>query len=104
MVIPIVFLHKMASAYSRQNWVTKIRVNRRWLLEENEIRDGVADAFQKLLIEEDEWRVDFLKGWGSMSLYLELPFSSEEVGVARLDMCKEKTLGPNGFIIGFLAI
>ena len=48
------FFPKMASAYSRKYWVAKIRVNGRWLLEENEIKDGMVDAFHKPLTKGDE--------------------------------------------------
>lgn len=39
------FFCKMAKAHSRRNFLAKIKINGTWILEENEIKDGVFQAF-----------------------------------------------------------
>ena len=39
------FFHRMASAYHRNNSLEKIKINGEWLLEEQEIREGIANVF-----------------------------------------------------------
>ena len=74
--------------------MAKIRVNGSWLLEKNKIKDGMTNKFHKLLTEKDEkeillrW-VDFWRLGSHNSACLELPFSSEEVEAALLDLSKE---------------
>ncbi|RVX23910.1 hypothetical protein CK203_000153 [Vitis vinifera] len=36
----------------------KIKINGRWLEEEREVREGVVNAFQQLLSEEQSWKAD----------------------------------------------
>ena len=43
------FFHKMANAHRRRNNVDRIKINSVWLLEENEIKEGVVRAFLSLL-------------------------------------------------------
>ena len=43
------FFHKMANAHRRRNNVDKIKINRAWLTEENDIREGIVNAFKMLL-------------------------------------------------------
>ena len=43
------FFHKMANAHKRMNNVDKISINGVWLLEENEIKEGLVDVFRSLL-------------------------------------------------------
>ena len=45
------FFHRMASAHRRNNSLERIKINGDWLLEEQEIREGIANAFQNLLSE-----------------------------------------------------
>ena len=45
------FFHRMASAHRRNNSLERIKINGEWLLEEQEIREGIANAFQNLLSE-----------------------------------------------------
>ena len=46
----------MAKAHSRRNFLAKIKINGTWILEENEIKDGVFQAFWNLLPESGNWR------------------------------------------------
>ena len=43
------FFHRMASAHCRNNSLERIKINGEWLLEEQEIREGIANAFKNLL-------------------------------------------------------
>ena len=36
----------------------KIKINGVWLSEEQEVRNGIVDAFQRLLTEDSEWKAD----------------------------------------------
>ena len=36
------YFHRMANAHKRRNWLRKIKINRMWCLEENEIQEGVG--------------------------------------------------------------
>ncbi|KAL6332055.1 hypothetical protein AAG906_020734 [Vitis piasezkii] len=79
----------MGNAHRRRNWLAKIKVNGRWLMEENEIRDSVVGAFQNLLIKEGDWRPD-IRG-----LSFEI-LGEEEVFAALSDLGKEKAPSPDG--------
>ncbi|KAL6348556.1 hypothetical protein AAG906_016066 [Vitis piasezkii] len=50
------FFHKMANAHRRRNNVDRIKINGAWLTEENDIREGIANAFKTLLSNPGEWR------------------------------------------------
>ena len=68
----------------------RIKVSGVWLSEEQEVRMGIVDAFQRLLTEDSEWKADI----GGLILNqisqqeadtLELPFMEEEVHSALMD-------------------
>ena len=46
------FFHRMANAHRRNNSLEKIKINGGWLEEEQEVREGIVNAFQRLLSEE----------------------------------------------------
>ena len=46
------FFHRMANAHSRRNWLSKLKVNGCWYTEENDLKNSVVGAFQKLYSEE----------------------------------------------------
>ena len=46
------FFHRMANAHRRNNSLEKIKINGGWLEEEQEVREGLVNAFQRLLSEE----------------------------------------------------
>ncbi|RVW67635.1 putative ribonuclease H protein [Vitis vinifera] len=50
------FFHKMANAHRRRNNVDRIKINGAWLTEENDIREGIANAFKTLLSNPGDWR------------------------------------------------
>ena len=84
----------------------RIKINGVWLSEEQEVRTGIVDAFQRLLTEDSEWKADI----GGLNLNqisqqeadtLELPFMEEEVHLALMDMNGDKAPGPDGFTVSF---
>ncbi|RVW31161.1 putative ribonuclease H protein [Vitis vinifera] len=100
------FFHRMANAHRRNNSLDRIKINKVWLTEEQEVREGIVNAFQQLLSEEPGWRVDI----GGLHLHrlsfqeaenLELPFSEEEIHFALLEMNSDKALGSDGFTVAF---
>ncbi|RVW31717.1 hypothetical protein CK203_095304 [Vitis vinifera] len=50
------FFHRMASAHRRNNCMERVKINEEWLLEEQEIREGIANAFKELLSEDSGGR------------------------------------------------
>ncbi|RVX09051.1 Transposon TX1 uncharacterized 149 kDa protein [Vitis vinifera] len=74
------FFHKMANAHKRRNNVDRIKINGEWLTEENDIREGIANAFKTAL---------------------ESPFMEEEVFDALVGCNGDKAPGPDGFSMAF---
>ena len=96
----------MANAHRRNNSLDKIKINGVWLTEEQDVREGVANAYHQMLSENAEWKVDI----GGLQLdhlslqeteNLELPFSEEEVCSALMEMNGDKAPGPDGFTVAF---
>ncbi|RVX23479.1 putative ribonuclease H protein [Vitis vinifera] len=52
------FFHRMASAHHRNNSLDRIKINEEWLSEEQEVREGIANAFYQLLSEDTGWKAD----------------------------------------------
>ena len=48
----------MATVHRRSNSLDRIKINGKWLSEEQEVREGVVNAFQQLLSENLEWKAD----------------------------------------------
>ena len=46
------FFHRMANALRRNDSLDKIKINGVWLNEDQEVREGIVDAFQHLLSKE----------------------------------------------------
>ena len=46
------FFHRIANAHRRNNSLDKIKINGGWLADEQEVREGIVNAFQQLLSEE----------------------------------------------------
>ena len=100
------FFHRMASAHRRNNYLERIKINGEWLLEEQEIREGIASAFQSLLSEDKGWKADI----GGLQLdqisqqeaeSLERPFTEDEIYVALMEMNGDKAPGPDDFTMTF---
>ena len=84
----------------------RIKISGVWLSEEQEVREGVANAYQQLLSKNSEWKADI----GRLQLEqinqqeagnLELPFSEVEVHSALMDMNGDKAPGLDGFTVAF---
>ncbi|RVX06120.1 hypothetical protein CK203_018748 [Vitis vinifera] len=73
----------MANAHRRRNNVDRIKINGAWCLEENEIREGIGNAFKLLL--SSSGVASFISGLQLETLdqldasTLESPFTEEEV-------------------------
>ena len=46
----------MANAHRRNNSLNKIKINGVWLSEEQDVREGVANAYQQMLLENSDWK------------------------------------------------
>ena len=100
------FFHRMANAHSRRNWLSKLKVNGCWHSKDNNLKNSVVGAFQKLYSEEEGWRpcIDGLSFMGlvnSEAEGLEIPSSEEQVFVALSNLGKDKALEPDGFTMAF---
>ena len=96
------FFHRMANAHNRRNWLSKLKVNGCWYTEENDLKNSMVGAFQKLYSEEGVWRpcidgLSYMRLARSEAEGLEIPFSEEEVFVALSNLGKDKALGSDGF-------
>ena len=100
------FFHRMTNAHRRNNSMEKIKINGRWLEEEREVREGVVNAFQQLLLEEQSWKAD-IEGMQLQRLSnakaegLEQPFTKAEIHAALMGMNGDKAPGPDGFTVAF---
>ena len=52
------FFHRMANAHRSNNSLDIIKIDGVWLLEEQEMREGVAHAYQQMLFEDSGWKAD----------------------------------------------
>ena len=96
----------MANAHRRNNSLDRIIINGKWLTEDQEVREGIVNAFQNLLSEELGWRAD-IEGLQLNQLnsreaeVLKLPFTEEEIHFALIEMKGDKAPGPDGFTVAF---
>ena len=100
------FFHRMTSAHRRNNSLDRIKINGEWLSEEQEVREGIANAFHQLLSEDTGWKADI----GRLQLdqisqqeeeNLESLFTENEVHTALMEMNGDKAPGPDGFTMAF---
>ena len=96
----------MTNAHRSNNSLYRIKIDGVWLLEEQEVREGVANAYQQMLSEDSRWKADI----GRLQLdqisqqeaeNLEIPFSENEIQLALMEMNGDKALGPDGFTMAF---
>ncbi|RVW55063.1 hypothetical protein CK203_066961 [Vitis vinifera] len=83
------------------NSLDRITINGEMLTEDQEVREGIVNAFQNLLSEEPGWRADIeglqLKQLNSREAEnLEVPFSEEEIHFALMEMRGDKAPGRMG--------
>ncbi|RVX01885.1 Transposon TX1 uncharacterized 149 kDa protein [Vitis vinifera] len=100
------FFHRMANAHRRANNLVKIKINEVRFAEDQEVRDGIVNAYQQLLSESSDWKADI----GGLVLTqislseaeaLECPFSEAEIYAALMGMNGDKAPGPDGFTVAF---
>ena len=100
------FFHKMTNARRRKNFLSSITVDGRKLTKETEIKKGVVNVFQNILLEKGDWRPSIL-GLPFSSLdsveagLLEEAFSVEEVQIAVFGLNGDKAPGSDGFTLTF---
>ena len=101
----IVF-HKMANTHRTRNFLEKLRINGDLLVGENNIKEGMARAFQLMFSKMGEWRssieglvFNFMSSTNSAAF--ELPFSEDEVFSALSSLCGDKAPGLDGFTLAF---
>ena len=85
----------MANARRRVNALDKIKINGVRITEEQEVREGIANAYQQLLSESSGWKADIggllLKQISqSEAEALELPFSEVEIYATLMGMNGDK--------------
>ena len=100
------FFHRMARAHRRNNSLDRIKINGEWLLEEQEIREGIASAFHQLLSEDKGWkanigRLRFDQISQQEAENLERFFTEDEIHAALMEMNGDKAPGPDGFTMAF---
>ena len=52
------YFHRMTNVHHRRHTMDRTKVRGVWLSEEQEVRMGIVDAFQRLLTEDSEWKAD----------------------------------------------
>ncbi|RVW41080.1 LINE-1 reverse transcriptase-like [Vitis vinifera] len=100
------FFHRMASAHRRNNAMGSIKVNGEWLVEEQEVKEGIVNSFQQLLTEDMAWQADIGNiQMGCISQQdaecIEVPFVENEIHSALMEMNGDKAPGPDGFSVAF---
>ena len=100
-----VFFHRMTNSHRRGNQISKMRINEAWFTEEEELRQGVVEAFKILLSHTRKWRasldgLSFKRISEGEDAKLELPFT-EEVFTALNELNGDKAPGPDGFTFAF---
>ena len=100
------FFHRMANAHRNNNSLDRIKIDGVWLVEEQEVREGIANAYQQMLSEDLGWKADI----GRIQLdqisqqeaeNLEIPFFENEIHSALMEMNGDKAFGPDGFTMAF---
>ncbi|RVW78488.1 hypothetical protein CK203_050435 [Vitis vinifera] len=85
-----------------------IKVNGEWLVEEQEVREGVVNSFQQMLSEDMVWQADIGRiQVGCISQQeaesLEIPFAEIEIYSALMEMNGDNAPGPDGFTVVSIA-
>ena len=100
------FFHRMASAHHRNNSLDRIKINGEWLSEEQEIREGIANAFHNLHSEDMGWKADigrlqFDQISQQEAENLERFFTEDEIHATLMEMNGYKAPGLDGFTMAF---
>ena len=100
------FFHRMANAHRRRNCLNSICINGRKLDKEANIKEGLVDAFQKLLSAPGGWSPSLLDlalnriGFEEAAS-LEETFSENEIWIAISGLNSDKAPGPDRFPLAF---
>ncbi|RVW81972.1 Transposon TX1 uncharacterized 149 kDa protein [Vitis vinifera] len=100
------FFHRMANAHRNNNTLDKVKIDGVWLEEDQEVREGIANAFHQRLSEDVGWKAD-IEGIQLDRISqqeaesLEIPFSENEIHSALMEMSGDKAPGPDGFTMAF---
>ena len=101
------FFHKMTNAHTKRNTVAKAKINGISITEKVDIREGIIQAFQKLLLEPPrEWRPSVEDMWfivlhSQDVSKLEELFCGEEAFMALSKLNRDKATGLDGFSLAF---
>eukprot|EP00261_Vitis_vinifera_P025806 XP_010658742.1 PREDICTED: uncharacterized protein LOC104881182 [Vitis vinifera] len=96
----------MANAHRNNNTVDRVKIDGVWLEEDQEVREGIANAFHQRLSEDGGWKAD-IEGIQLNRISqqeaksLEIPFSENEIHSALMEMSGDKAPGPDGFTMAF---
>ena len=94
------FFHRMANSHFRKIAIIRIKVNGVWLPEEQEIREGVAGAFQ-CLFSDNIASLPFVSLTLEEAGSLEVSFKEEEIFTALNELNGEKAPSPDGVSLAF---
>ena len=100
------FFHRMTNSHRRRKSISSISINGRRLVKEDEVKDGLIDAFQNLLSASNNWcppypDLQFNLISADQFAKLEEMFTEEEVLAAISGLNDDKAPGPDGFPIAF---
>ena len=100
------FFHMMANAHRRRNCLNSICINGRKLDKEEDIKEGLVDAFQNLLSDPGGWRptlpdLNLNRIRSEEAASLEENFSENEIWTVISGLNRDKAPGPNGFPLAF---
>ena len=100
------FFQRMANVHRRRNCLNSICINGRKLDKEEDIKEGLVDAFQNLLSASGGWGPPLpylnLNRIGSVkAASLEESFSENEIWTAISGLNRDKAPGPDGFPLAF---
>ncbi|KAL4187460.1 hypothetical protein AMTRI_Chr09g19110 [Amborella trichopoda] len=98
------FFHRIANCRRRDNSISMIKVNNRYLTQPIEIEQAILDFFQTLYSAPSYPRprmtsLDFLTLTHEKAVWLEQQFTEEEILLAINALAKDKAPGPDGFPI-----
>ena len=100
------FFHRMANAHRNNNSLDRVKIDGVWLVEDQDVREGIANAYHQRLSEDVGWKAD-IEGIQLDQISqqeaesLEIPFSENEIHSALMEMSGDKAPGPDGFTMAF---
>ena len=83
-----------------------MRINDEYIISEDNLRQGIASAFESLLLDFGDWRanpmgLNFAKVNVQEAKNLEIPFSEIDVFKALNDLNRDKTPRLDGYMVAF---